>query len=302
VFSEENSLFAGVLDGRASSTAVQNLANESDFILALGVWLTDINCLGWAPDYDKTAFASWDTIKFGTYFSPEVPLKNLIDSLAATKVDREARNLPQRPAHEAPSLNLTDEIEYQGFYDFIQDYIDENTIIASDASMNYFGSLLLKVPTPRGFIIQSSYSAIGYVGPAATGVCLAKEENQRVMVFTGDGGFQMTAQCLSTQTRFELNPIIFVIKNGVYGVEQWLADATVFAPESKRPFYKSCNLHPWNYSKLSEVFGCRGWKASTYGELQDAITGAKEVRQVPSIIEVVVPSRSIPSNAAWKEK
>jgi len=120
------------------------------------------------------------------------------------------------------------------------------------------------------------------------------------MVFSGDGGFQTCAQCLSTQTRFGLNPIIFVIKNGVYGVEQWLADATVFAPESKKPFYKSCNLHPWNYSKLSEVFGCRGWKASTYGELEDAMTSAKEIRRIPSIIEVIVSSRSIPSNATWK--
>ena len=305
VFSEDDSLFAGVLDGRSSSSVVQNLASDSDFILALGVWLTDINCLGWTPDYDKTAFASWDTIKFGTYFSPQVPLKSLIDSLAATKVNREAQNLPQGPPHEAPSLlNLSDEIDYQGFYDFVQDYVDENTIIGSDASMNYFGSLLVKVPTPRGFIIQSSYSAIGYIGPAATGVCLAKEEHQRVMVFSGDGGFQMTAQCLSTQTRFKLNPIVFVIDNGVYGVEQWLADSTVF--DSNKPFHKSCILHPWNYSELAAVFGCKGWrigtpeKAGTYGELKEAVTGALKNLSSPSIIQVFVPRKSIPSNAKWK--
>lgn len=306
VFSEDDSLFAGVLDGRSSSSDVQNLANDSDFILALGVWLTDINCLGWTPDYDKTAFASWDTIKFGTYFSPEVPLKKVIDSLVATEVNCRAQNLPQRPAREAPGRNLTDEIDYQGFYDFIQDYIDENTIIGSDASMNYFGSLLAKVPTPRGFIVQSSYSAIGYIGPAATGVCLAKEEHQRVIIFSGDGGFQMTAQCLSTQTRFKLNPIVFVIDNGVYGVEQWLADSTVFGPNSNKPFHKSCILHPWDYSKLAEVFGCKGWKvgtqekAGTYVELKEAITGALENLSSPSIIQVVVPKRSIPSNAEWK--
>ena len=124
--------------------------------------------------------------------------------------------------------------------------------------------------TPGGFIAQSSYSSIGYIAPAATGICLAKNSDQRVMVFAGDGGFQMSAQCLSTQTRFKLNPIIFVIDNGVYGVEQWLADSTVF--HTDKPFYKSCILHPWNYSKLSEVFGCQGWKVATYGELKDAIT------------------------------
>ena len=120
------------------------------------------------------------------------------------------------------------------------------------------------------------------------------------MVFSGDGGFQMTAQCLSTQTRFGLNPIMFVINNGVYAVEQWLADSTVFSTD--KPFYKSCNLHPWNYSKLSEVFGCQGWKAGTYGELKEAITGALANSSSPSIIQVVVPSKSIPSNAAWKKQ
>jgi indolepyruvate decarboxylase len=300
VLSEDDALFAGVFDGQASSTHVQDLAKNSDFVLALGVWLTDINCLGWNHDFDNTAFVSFDTVKYGTYFSPQVSLEHLIDGLLAKKVTRKAQNLSQKPGYKASSVKLTDEITYQGFYDFIPDYIDGNTIIGSDASMNYFGSLLLKVRTPRGFIVQSSYSAIGYIGPAATGVCLAKKNDQRVMVFSGDGGFQMSAQCLSTQTRFGLNPIIFVINNGVYAVEQWLADSTVFYTDE--PFYKSCNLQPWNYSKLSEVFGCQGWKVSTYGELKDAMTGALANSSSPSVIQVVVPSKSIPSNSTWKAK
>lgn len=299
ILSEDDALFAGVFDGQASSTAVKDFARNSDFILALGVWLTDLNTLGWDLDFDKTAFVSLDTVKYGTYFSPQVSLKDLIDGLLAKKVTR-LGGLPQKPGYKVPSINLTDEITYQGFYDFIPEYIDHNTIIGSDASLNYFGSLLLKVCTPGGFIAQSSYSSIGYIAPAATGICLAKKNNQRVMVFSGDGGFQESPQCLSTQTRFNLNPIIFVINNGVYGVEQWLADSTVFSTEE--PFYKSCVLHPWNYSKLSEVFGCQGWKVSTYDELKNAILGALENSSSPSIIEVLVPSKSIPRNATWKTK
>jgi indolepyruvate decarboxylase len=298
ILSEDDARFAGVFDGLASSTAVQDLARGSDFILALGVWLTDINSLGWNPDYDKTAFVSFDTVKYGTYFSPQVSLEHLIDGLLATKVTRKARDLPQQPGHKAWAGNLNDIITYQGFYDFIADHVDKNTIIGSDASMNYFGSLLLKVGAPRGFIAQPSYSAIGYIAPAATGICLAKKTDQRVMVFTGDGGFQTGAQCLSTQTRFHLNPIIFVIDNGVYAVEQWLADASIFHTNKK--FYNPCILHPWNYSKLSEVFGCQGWKVTTYAELKDAVAGAFANSSSPSIIQVVVPSTSIPSNAAWK--
>lgn len=298
VLPEDDPLFIGVLDGQASSAAVTDLAAASDFVLALGVWLTDINCLGWSPDFDKTAFASLNAVKYGTYFGGQVALEHLIDGILQKEVLPKARNLPVRQARSAPVVDAADEITYQGFYSYIQQYIDKNTIVGSDPSLNYFGSILLDVPSQGGFVAQSSYSSIGYIGPAATGICLAKRDDQRVIVFSGDGGFQMSAQCLSTQTRFKLNPIIFVINNGIYGVEQWLADAAVF--HNGEPFYKSCVLQQWNYSKLSEVFGCQGWKVGTYGELQDAVTGALANSTSPSIIQVVVPGKSIPANADWK--
>ena len=299
VLGEDDVLFAGVFDGKASSTAVQDLVREADFVLALGVWVTDINSLGWNVDFGKTAFVSWDTVKDGTYFSPQVALAHVLDGLLANGLGRAAPSRRQAPAPEVPFVAPPDEaITYPGFYQTIPQYLDENTIVGSDASLNYFGSMLLKVPAAGGFIAQSSYTAIGYIGPAATGVCLAKQDRQRVMVFSGDGGFQMTAQCLSVQTRFGLDPIVFVLNNGVYGVEQWLADASVFT--TSKPFYPSCVLHPWNYSKLAEVFGCRGWRASTYGELTEAVAGALANTSSPSIIEVVVAEKSIPDNATWK--
>lgn len=298
VLPEDDPLFVGVFDGQASSSTVRDLAHGSDFVLALGVWLTDLNSLGWDVDFRKTAFVSLDAVKYGTYFSPQVALGDFIDGLLAKKVTRPAPSLPDAAAYEGPQVEPTDEITYQGFFDFIPQFIDGDTIVGSDASMNYFGSLLLRVP--GRFVSQSSYSSIGYIAPAATGICLAKDARQRVMVFAGDGGFQMSAQCLSTQTRFQLDPIIFVINNGVYGVEQWLADSSVFHTDA--PFYKSCLLHPWKYSKLADVFGCRGWEVTTYGELQDAISGALANTGSPSIIQVVVPDKSIPINAEWKRR
>lgn len=298
VLPENDPLFAGVLDGQASSPSVSDLADEADFVLALGVWLTDINSLGWTPDFDKTAFASMDAVKFGTFFGGQVALEHLVDGILAEDIPAKTPRMPQQPERNAPEAAGADEITYQGFYNFIQQYIDEDTIVGSDASMSYFGSLLLDVPTQGAFIAQSSYSSIGYIAPAATGLCLAKRPDQRVLVFSGDGGFQMTAQCLSTQTRFKLDPVIFVIENGVYGVEQWLADASIFRTD--QPFYASCVLHPWNYSKLGEVFGCQGYRVGTYGELKDAVTGALANTGGPTIIEVLVPGKSIPDNAEWK--
>jgi indolepyruvate decarboxylase len=301
VLSEDDPRFAGVFDGQASSAYVQDLVNKSDLVLALGVWLTDINTLGCTIDFDKTAFVSLDAVKFGTHFGAHVSLSHLIDRLlaAGVKCTPQARP-PQDAGQDPPVFDPDDALTYQGFYDVIARYVDANTIVGSDPSLNYFGTLLLKVGAPRGYIAQPSYSAIGYIGPAATGICLATEGKQRVMVFSGDGGFQMTAQCLSTQTRFGLNPIIFIIDNGVYAVEQWLADASVF--RTSKDFYKSCVLHRWDYSKLADVFGCKGWRVETYGELENAVKAALAHSGSPSIIQVRVPSRTIPANAAWKSQ
>lgn len=300
VLPEDDPLFAGVFDGQASSSAVSDLVQGSDFVLALGVWLTDLNSLGWDVDFGRTAFVALDAVKYGSYFGAQVALGDFVAGLLAKKVTSRAASSPPAASREAARVEPTDEITYQGFFDFIPEYIEPDTILGTDASMNYFGSLALRVPAAGGFIAQSSYSSIGYIAPAATGMCLAKGADQRVMVFAGDGGFQMSAQCLSTQTRFGLDPIIFVIDNGVYGVEQWLADSSVFYTES--PFYKSCLLHPWRYSKLAEVFGCRGWEVRTYGELQEAISGAMANTGSPSLIQVVVPGKSIPTNAEWKRR
>lgn len=61
--SESNPLFAGVFDGKSSSEAVRKKVADADFILGLGVWITDINSLGMAIGYNKTILLSHDTLK-----------------------------------------------------------------------------------------------------------------------------------------------------------------------------------------------------------------------------------------------
>jgi indolepyruvate decarboxylase len=300
--SEYNPLFAGVFDGQASVESVQKLAADADFVLGLGVWTTDINNLGTTIAYNKVAFVAHDTLRFDSddNFKAQVLLEDVIDALLKDTPECVSYALPKITARKTPELDPQDQVTYQGFYDFIPKYIDKNTIIGGGTSLNYFGSMLLKVDTPGGFIAQAAYTDIGYVTPAATGACVAMKGSKRMMVFAGDGGFQMTAQCISTQTRLGLNPIIFIMDNGVYAIEQWLAGPDVFKKGSKKPFFPLCELHEWNYSKLADVFGCKGWKAETYGELEIAVKAALKNTNLPSIIQVKIPPRSIPKNAEWK--
>ena len=104
VMSEDDALFAGVYDGNSSSAAVQDLVKTADFILALGVWPTDINWLGlrtgsedWRVDFAKTSFVSSYAVKWGTFFSPQVALAEFVDGLLATGVTCKPQTVSQRP-------------------------------------------------------------------------------------------------------------------------------------------------------------------------------------------------------------
>jgi indolepyruvate decarboxylase len=229
-------------------------------------------------------------------------LEDFISGLLSAGVPERYEALPQIGDGRRCEVDSDHTITYQGFYDFIAKYVTDATIIGSDASMNYFGTLLLKVGAARGYVAQPSYSSIGYIGPAATGICLAKEESQRVMVFTGDGGYQMTALCVATQTRYSLNPIIFVLDNQKFLVEQWLHNAAVIS-DPDAPFEEGLDVHPCSYSKMADVVGypCKGWKATKYCELEYAVKSALDNLTGPSIIQVVVPPKSTLDNAKWKE-
>jgi TPP-dependent 2-oxoacid decarboxylase len=65
---------------------------------------------------------------------------------------------------------------------------------------------------PRGatFIGQVFYGSIGYSLGAALGACVAAPDRP-LMLFIGDGSFQMTAVDLSTMIRLKLKPIIFLL-------------------------------------------------------------------------------------------
>ena len=65
---------------------------------------------------------------------------------------------------------------------------------------------------PRGIIAISQvlWGSIGYSVGACLGAALAAKEigNRRVILFVGDGSFQMTGQEVSTMLRQKLNPIL----------------------------------------------------------------------------------------------
>lgn len=114
-------------------------------------------------------------------------------------------------------------------------------------------------------------------------------------MFVGDGGLQNCPTGLSTMARYGLDNIVFVMDNGTYSIDQFLVNPAPFVKEEA--LFEGCNYLPhWDYVKLVEAFGGKGYKATNVKELAHAITEAKQTRGKPTLIVVSIPERDLPKN------
>ncbi|WP_428338975.1 alpha-keto acid decarboxylase family protein [Mycobacterium sp.] len=151
------------------------------------------------------------------------------------------------------------------------------------------------VPKPAGVdtITQFSWGAIGFAPPALVGTQVAAPDRRHVMI-TGDGALQMTAQSIATVLRHGFAPIIFVLNNGRYVIENVVGFA-----EPQDNAYN--HLHSWDYHRLVSVFdptgNAVGIKVHTEGELDGALHDAAKHHDQGrcTLIEVMLSPDDVPS-------
>jgi indolepyruvate decarboxylase len=123
---------------------------------------------------------------------------------------------------------------------------------------------------PRGATChnQALWGSIGWATPAAFGAAVAAP-NRRVVLVTGDGSHQLTAQEISQFGRRGLKPIVFLLNNSGYSIERLLC---------KDPAAGYNDVASWRYAKLPHALGCEGWftaRVATCGELDQALRAAE---------------------------
>ena len=90
-----------------------------------------------------------------------------------------------------------------------------------------------------------------------------------MILITGEGSHQLTAQEISQFGRFGLKPLIFVLNNDGYLIERLLC---------KDPEAVYNDLAQWRYAQLPQALGCDNWycrRVTTCTELDEAIREAK---------------------------
>ena len=163
-----------------------------------------------------------------------------------------------------------DPITADALYPRWANFLKPDDIIIAETGTSSMGLALATMPKGASFHNQTLWGSIGWATPAAFGAAVAAP-HRRLILFTGEGSHQLTAQEISQMGRRGLkNVIVFVLNNSGYLIERLLC---------KHPDFVYNDLAEWHYSELPHALGCYGWftaRVTTCGELDQALTTKRE--------------------------
>jgi indolepyruvate decarboxylase len=183
-------------------------------------------------------------------------------------------------------------LTYDEVLEEVSGFLDESFIAITDTSLSMYPAAELNVTGRKGFLCNAVWQAIGYSVGAAVGVGLAQD--RRPLVICGDGGFQMTAQSLSTMAQRKMRAVVIVLDNGHYGIEQWLLDPRFFR-DPATPLLPYLALNRWNYAELAKSLGFSSAKmVEALPDLRQLLADSKN-SPGPVLIHALIKPRDVPS-------
>ena len=280
VIREKHPLYIGLYEGAMGRAEVTQFVEESDCVLLLGTFMTDINLGIYTAKLDlpKCIYVTSEQLQISHHFYHGLPLNEFLDGLIKSKPTPKVRTIPDclRETSEPEfALQADSELHVSRMMHVINELLDGDTIVVADIGDSLFAATELVIHDSTDFLSPAYYTSMGFAVPAAVGACVARPK-ERVLAICGDGAFQMTGNELSTLIRNGFSPILIILDNHGYGTERYLQEGE----------WKYNEIHPWNYHKLPEVYGGgKGYLVTTEGEFSAALKEAWTDRSQLHIIQ-----------------
>lgn len=281
IVSENHPLFIGVYSGSLSESSVQRYVEDSDCILMLGAFITDV-FLGMNTakiNRKHTLIATTEKMRIGYRSYEQVLFKDFLTQLAASNAAKKPLGSLPKPAATPKPLAVSERanpLSIEQFFRILGLNTGEDATIVCDTGDALLGAMGLRTATPSNFLSDAYYLSMGFAVPASIGV-MAAEPHARVFAIVGDGAFQMTGIELSTAAKYNMKPIVFVLNNDGYGTQRHILDG---------PFNE---IQRWDYTKLTDLIRHgKSWKVDSCGALEDAIHAAIKADTL-ALIEVTIP-------------
>ncbi|HTZ91755.1 MAG TPA: thiamine pyrophosphate-binding protein [Streptosporangiaceae bacterium] len=288
VLEEQQPSFIGMYDGRLMNPDVRAYVESCDQVVTIGTLMTDFNTGAFTARLDpmKTMAIKHHYTRVGQQEFHDVEMGDLLSSLAS-QVRRRERDTSLRPASLGMATGQAgDAITADALYPRWADFLRPDDVVVAETGTSSMGLAFAQMPEGATFHNQTLWGAIGWATPAAFGAGVAAPD-RRVVLFTGEGSHQLTAQEISQMGRRGLKPTVFVLNNSGYLIERLLC---------KDPNIAYNDLATWRYSELPHALGCDGWftaRVTTCSELDQALQQAGQNGSA-SYIEVVTDEYAAP--------
>jgi len=285
---EQQPAYIGMYDGRLMDEAVREYVESCDVVVLIGAILTDFSTGAFTANLDpeKTIDIRHHRTQVGTKVYPNVEMKDVLAQLAR-RVEKRNQKPPVQPGSLGPVKGAgSDPITADALYARWETFIKPNDIVMTETGTSGFGMAFALLPKGAKFYNQTLWGAIGYATPAAFGAAVAAPD-RRVVLITGEGSHQLTAQEISQFGRRGLKPIVFVLNNSGYLIERLLC---------KDPNIEYNDLAQWHYADLPKALGCDDWvtaRVTTCGEFDQALKATSEGGRA-AYIEVVTDKYAAP--------
>ena len=277
VVSEKHPLYLGIYEGAMCREELRNYVEESDCMIMLGAFLTDIDMGIFTAHLDprKCIYATSEETRISHHHFHDILVSDFVKGLAKLDLKVAKRPLLPKPKDEGKFvLKPQAKITNARLFARINELLDDSMVVVADVGDCLFGAADLTIYRKTEFISPAYYTSMGFAIPASIGVSVAAP-NRRPIVLVGDGAFQMTCMELSTAVRHGFNPIVIVLNNKGYTTERFLQDG---------PFNDILN---WNYHRMPDLLG-GGWgfEVRTEGELDQSLNAAMANKKAFSLLNV----------------
>ena len=271
VLDEQHPNYIGMYDGKLMNEDVRAFVEGCDCVLLIGSLLTDFGTGAFTANLDPAKLITimhHYTVAGGQTY-PSVEMGDLLAALTKRLPTRAELKKWRVATLGNPAGQGKDPISSDALYPRWANFLRRNDILVAETGTSYMGLAFARMPAGATFHNQTLWGSIGWATPAAFGAAVAAPD-QRVVLVTGDGSHQLTAQEVGQFGRLGLKPVIFLLNNSGYLIERLLCS---------NPSAHYNDVADWKYAELPHALGCDDWyttRVTTCDELDQALATASE--------------------------
>lgn len=235
-------------------------------IMIIGAVMTDLSTGGFTANLEKekTINIRYHLTQVGSKIYPNIELKDILIELTQC-VKKQIKKSSIKPVSFGIKVGSdSDPITAEALYPRWVNFLKPGDILVTETGTSSLGLGSALLPIGVTFLNQTLRESIGWATPVSFGAAVAAP-GRRIVLVTGDGSHQLTAQEISQSGCRDLKPIVFVLNNSGYLVERLLG---------RYPAIAYNDVASWRYSEIPHALGCDDWftaSVTTCSEFDSAL-------------------------------